>query len=108
DNENEFRDIEEEVIKQLSKKSNVVIATGGGVIKRNINIERLKQNGKIVFIDRNVELLMATTSRPLSSSLDALKHLYKERYRLYKEAADVSIENNDELFDAVNKIKNEA
>ena len=51
---------------------------------------------------------MATTSRPLSSSLDALKHLYKERYRLYKEAADVSIENNDELFDAVNKIKNEA
>lgn len=107
DNENEFRDIEEEVIKQLSKKSNVVIATGGGVIKRNINIERLKQNGKILFIDRNVELLMATTSRPLSSSLDALKHLYKERYRLYKEAADVSIENNDELFDAVNKIKNE-
>ena len=47
-NEEEFRNIEEEVIKELSKKSGVVISTGGGVIKRSQNIQRLKQNGKII------------------------------------------------------------
>ena len=108
ENEEVFRNFEEEVIRNLSMKSGVVIATGGGVIKREINIKRLKQNGKVIFIDRNLEHLVPTSSRPLSSTLDSLKQLYKERYQLYVDAADIHIENNDEdLFEIVSKIKNE-
>lgn len=106
-NEQEFRNIEEEVVKEISKKSGVVISTGGGVIKRSSNIDRLKQNGKVFFIDRSLENLTPTTSRPLSATAEALRKLYKERYQLYLDAADVCINNDDDLFDAVSKIKKE-
>ncbi|MBQ8292263.1 MAG: shikimate dehydrogenase [Bacilli bacterium] len=97
DNEKEFRDIEEEVIKNLASKNNLVISTGGGVIKRNNNIHRLKANGIIVFIDRPLALLEATSSRPLSSNKSALEKLYLERYDLYKQAADIVVQNDKEL-----------
>ena len=106
-NEEEFRNIEEEVIKELSKKSGVVISTGGGVIKRSQNIQRLKQNGKIIFIDRSLENLIPTQSRPLSSSLESLKKLYKERYQLYVDASDMHVENNGDFYDVVSIIKKE-
>ena len=52
-----------------------VISTGGGVIKRSQNITRLKQNGIICFIDRPLELLEATSSRPLSNNKNDLEKL---------------------------------
>ena len=107
DNENDFRDIEEEVTKNVSKLNNKIISTGGGVIKREINIKRLKQNATIVFIDRSLENLITTSSRPLSSNRTDLEKLYQQRYNLYKLSADIIVENNDKLEDTINKIINE-
>lgn len=107
DNEEEFRDIEEEVIDHLSKKNNLVISTGGGVIKRNNNIYRLKANGIVIFIDRPLSLLEATSSRPLSSDKRALEKLYLERYDLYKKAADFVVTNDLELEQVINNILSE-
>ena len=55
--EDYFRDLEEKYIKELSKKNNIIISTGGGVIKRENNILNLKNNGKIIFIDRSINTL---------------------------------------------------
>lgn len=107
DNENDFRDIEEEVTKNISKLNNKIISTGGGVIKREINIKRLKQNATIVFIDRSLENLITTSSRPLSSNRTDLEKLYQQRYNIYKLSADIIVENNDKLEDTINKIINE-
>ena len=106
DNEEEFRNIETEVIKELSLKNNLVISTGGGVIKKEINIEYLKFNGKVFFIDRPLELLQATSSRPLSNTFDALSKLYHERYPIYLKSTDVVVKNDKTIEEIIKLIIN--
>ena len=50
DGEQKFRELEIEVVKEISDKKNVVIDCGGGVILNVINIERLKKNAKIILL----------------------------------------------------------
>ena len=104
DNEKDFRDIEEKIVERIAKMNNLIISTGGGVIKRQVNIERLKKNGVVVFIDRDVHLLMPASDRPLSSNLNDLKKLYNERYEIYKIAADIVVKNNTKINDVITKI----
>ena len=104
DNEKDFRDIEEKIVERIAKMNNLIISTGGGVIKRQVNIERLKKNGVVVFIDRDVNLLMPASDRPLSSNLNDLKKLYNERYEIYKIAADIVVKNNTKINDVITKI----
>ena len=99
-----FRDIETQVINELSKSTNCVISTGGGSILRKENINALKQNGKIYFLDRNLEKLVTTSSRPLSSNYEDLKKRYDERYHIYKSSCDIRINANCPKFAVVNKI----
>ncbi len=104
DNENEFRNIETEVINEVSKLNNIIISCGGGVIKRKENIDYLRRNSLIIFIDRNLELLQTTSSRPLSSNKSDLEKLYQERYPIYKQSCDFQVKNNDELDETISKI----
>lgn len=102
--EEAFRDIESQVIKEVSKSTNCVISTGGGSILRKENINALKQNGTIYFLDRDINKLVTTSSRPLSSNYDDLKKRYDERYHIYRSASDVRINANAPKFAVVNKI----
>jgi shikimate dehydrogenase len=105
--EKEFRDIETECVKEAAKMSNVVVATGGGAILRTENVNALKQNGKLYFLKRNLELLTPTESRPFSSDMEALKKRYTERLPIYESVCDVVIDNNNEISDAVKQILGE-
>lgn len=93
--ESHFRTLESEVIADFAKQNKLIIATGGGAIKNSDNIRRLKQNGVVVFIDRDLDKLLSTSDRPLSSSKDAVTELYKQRYPLYLSYGDLRVENND-------------
>ena len=104
DNEEEFRDIESSVVEDISLLNNKVISTGGGIIKRKKNIELLKANGLIIFIDRDIDKLHTTTTRPLSSTKEKLVKLYNERYQTYISYADIVIKNDDEFIHTINKI----
>ena len=86
-----FRDTETEIIKEISSKTAQIIATGGGAILRKENVNALKRNGKIFFINADPERLVATDSRPLSDTKDKLLRLYDERIDLYKACADVIV-----------------
>ena len=44
DNEDEFRNIESNVIDEVSKQNNIIISCGGGVIKKQQNIDYLRRN----------------------------------------------------------------
>ena len=90
--EGAFRDVESQVIKDISACGNRVIATGGGAILREENVVRLKQNGLIYFLDRPLELLCPTSDRPLSSNRADLEKRYRERYGIYKSTCDVHID----------------
>ena len=103
--ENAFRDIESDVIKRLSAKQNCVISTGGGAVLRHENIVALSGNGKIYFIDRPLENLVATNDRPLSSNTDDLKKRYCERYQIYRDTAHKIIQNKGTAKAAADTIK---
>ncbi len=101
--ENYFRDIECEVIAELSKKSGCVIACGGGSILRSENRQRLKQNGKIYFINRKLDRL-STKGRPLSNGVGALKRLYSQRAKIYRSMCDKEIFSNQEIDSCASEI----
>ena len=105
DGEKYFRTIESNVIAELSKKQSSVISTGGGAVLDKKNIDRLHQNGFIVFIDRPIELLVSTDDRPLSSNREELEKRYNERYGIYCDSAEYIVKNDCEIEIVINKIK---
>lgn len=100
-----FRDIESQIIKQVSLVGGAVIATGGGAVLREENVDLLRGNSKIYFINRPIEQITATPDRPLSSNREALEERYRERYPIYCAAADIKIDNLSDAYTAAEKIK---
>lgn len=86
-----FRDVEAEVIREVSSESCRVISTGGGAILREENVRCLRRNGKLFFLNAPVSRLQATESRPLSDTEEKLRKLYAERMPIYLETADVTV-----------------
>ncbi len=86
-----FRSLESEIIRELSGNSGYILATGGGAVLNADNVYALRRNGLLVFLDRSLKNLTATSDRPLSSDRQALELLYQKRYPLYQKAADVHI-----------------
>lgn len=99
-----FRNCETEAVFELSKNNSSVIATGGGVVLNKKNIELLKENGKVFFLDRPLEMLLTTDDRPLSSNKADLEKRYNERYDLYRTSADVVIDGSGTVDEVVNQI----
>ena len=89
--ETAFRDAESEAIASPSAENGLVIATGGGAVLREENVRRLKQNGRLYFLDRPAALLTPTADRPTASTREAVLRLYTERYPIYTAAADCVI-----------------
>ena len=85
-----FRRVESEVTKEISKKSGIVIACGGGTVLRDENRIALHQNGKVFYVQRNLSDL-ARGGRPLSQGENALEKLYAERSPIYEGFADVKV-----------------
>lgn len=86
-----FREIETQKIKEVSVKTGCIIATGGGAILKQENVDALKQNGIIVFLNRPLENIMPTSDRPLSSDRSALEKRFEERYEKYLSCCDLEI-----------------
>lgn len=100
-----FRDVESAVIREISSKQGVVVATGGGAVLRAENRRALKENGMVVFLNRPLEKLAITSDRPLSSDFEKLKNRYEERYDIYCNSADVVINCIDDITENSIKIK---
>ena len=105
--EDAFRQIESLVIKEISAKNNQIIATGGGAVLNPDNVRRLKQNGMVYFIDRDLELLCPTVDRPLSSDRASMEKRYNERYHIYCSSCDVRVDGNASVNDVADKIYEE-
>ncbi|MCF6289896.1 MAG: shikimate kinase [Desulfobacterales bacterium] len=63
-----FRDMESEVAREMARKDNCIVDTGGGVIERPENIEVLGRNGLICWLQASVEVIVSRikggTERP--------------------------------------------
>ena len=89
--EADFRKNETAVVKKIAAKNGLVISTGGGAVTREENIEFLKQNGILVYINRDLSSL-SSEGRPLSKGDGAIERLFEKRKNLYEAAADYVIE----------------
>ncbi len=93
--ETHFRDLETQVIRDLSQESGRIIATGGGAILREENVRLLKRNGRLFYLDAPLSRLCATEDRPLSNTRDKLEKLYEQRKDIYRATADVIVPDGD-------------
>lgn len=101
-----FRDAETRAAQELAKRRGLVVACGGGVIKRSVNIEIFKETGVVIFLDRSPDDIVTdvdVASRPLlKDGKQKVYDLYDERIALYRAAADYTIVNDkkaEEILD---------
>ena len=102
DGEAVFRDWETTALAQLAKQSGLVIATGGGCVTRECNYGLLHQNGRIFWLQRDLNLL-PVDGRPLSQA-NKLEVLYKIRKPMYEAFADHTVSNRNDPDSTVRQI----
>jgi shikimate dehydrogenase len=100
-----FRNIEAQIIAEVSLKQGVIIATGGGAILRKRNIDLLRENGRLYFLDRPLDMLVVTDDRPLSSNSELLTKRYNERYDIYCSSADIKVIADGSIEENTNRVK---
>lgn len=100
--EERFREIETEVAESVSSLRGVVIATGGGTILREKNVEKLRSCGVVIWLGRDLNLL-AQNNRPLSKNMP-ISRLFKQRVEYYVAASDKKFENDKAAEKTAEKI----
>ncbi len=93
-----FRDLESDVLKKAAQDLPRVIATGGGIILRQDNVNLMKAAGDVVYLEASVpELvrrLQGKKDRPLLKDTDPaerLSRIFEVRRDLYESACDYRI-----------------
>lgn len=95
--EDEFRSLESYVLSRVLKEDNMVLATGGGTPCYSNNIEILKENGFVVYLELKPDklkkrLFWAKTKRPLIKGMDEedlleyIEDHLEERKEFYEQA----------------------
>jgi len=94
-----FRHREQAVIDELTQRTGVVLATGGGAVLSAENRVHLSRRGRVIYLHASVDQLVTRTARdrnrPLLQTDDPharLESLMAVRDPLYREVADLIIE----------------
>lgn len=98
-----FRDIEHNICKQVSMRSRLIISAGGGALTFQRNVDVLKKGCILVLIDVTPEViyerLINDNTRPLlqcEDKLGAIRELYAKRDAVYRAAADITVNGNQQ------------
>ena len=94
-----FRQLERDAVKELAYKKSIILATGGGTLTFQENVDVLRNaDNKIILLDLPVEVvsqrLKNDTKRPLLNRPDkekVMRELYEKRLPLYRSAADIIV-----------------
>ena len=100
-----FRALESDCIREVGKRTGIIISTGGGCVTRTENYAPLHQNGRIFHLVRDCKHL-PTDGRPLSQRTDTAT-LWAQRKAQYEAFADVVIDNNGTLEQTVAQLLQE-
>jgi shikimate kinase len=109
DGEIAFRELEIAVTKEIAAGQNQVIACGGGVVLNQINIDRLRQQSRIIYLTASPEAILERTAaeagqRPLlevEKPARTIREMLTFREPFYKRAADIEIDTSRLGVDAV-------
>lgn len=94
-----FRDLEQQLVDELTQGPSCVLSTGGGAVLRAMNRQHLRQRTQVVYLhsapDEVFRRLRHDRNRPLlqvADPLARLRELYSARDPLYRETAHFVIE----------------
>lgn len=94
-----FRTREQQVLEEITRKHDIVLATGGGAVLSAVNRENLRSRGTVIYLRANIDDLFARTrrdkNRPLLQTPDPkarLSELYLQRDPLYREIAHIVVD----------------
>ena len=105
-----FRRLENEVTMEASNEERAVISCGGGVVMDKLNIDSLRKNSLIIYLQVRPDIILKRVgqsmgTRPLLDVIepaDAVNNLLTVRKPLYAQAADIVIDTSDMMcVDAV-------
>ena len=108
--ESYFRKLENQTLKNVLNRNNIVISTGGGIITDKDNYNILKNEEKVIFLDASVETIInhlhnEINKRPLLYESENLRkkieELLSNRYEKYIDVSDIIIDVNDKNIDEV-------
>ncbi len=96
-----FRNREVQVVEEMTERSNILLATGGGVVLRKENRQVLASRGYVIYLYASIEEQVKRTARdnrrPLLQNADSetvLRELMEIRDPLYSEISDYVIDTD--------------
>ncbi len=97
--EDYFRELEHAILKKIISNEGSIVSTGGGIVLKKENIDIMKDNGIIIFLNIDVETQIARLknkkNRPLlknSNLEDDLKNMKNDRDKIYESISNFKID----------------
>lgn len=106
-----FREIETQVLLEVSRSQGCVIATGGGILSKDENATIIKNSGTLFYLNTPFTTcynrIKFDKNRPLAvtKSREELYELYIARHKLYMHHADVVVHTTQGIAHTITKIK---
>lgn len=96
--EEHFRDLETELLRSFSGKTNMVVSCGGGSVLRDENARLMKENGCIILLKATPETIYErvknSTERPIlngNMNVEFIRELMEKRRERYESVADITV-----------------
>ena len=93
-----FRDLETQLVKDISEKDGVIVSCGGGAVLREENVSFMKENGRIVLLsatpDTIYERVRYSKDRPILNghmNVEYIRELMEKRRSRYESVADLAV-----------------
>jgi shikimate kinase len=106
---NAFRDEESKLLSEISKKKNIIIDCGGGIIERQENIDLIKKNGTAILLKSDIKvirkrLIKNDQNRPAltdNNTIDEVEVVLVQRKKKYENTADITINTNGSSIEEI-------
>ncbi|MDO4741413.1 MAG: shikimate kinase, partial [Eubacteriales bacterium] len=104
-----FRLCETQALISVCGKAPMLIATGGGIVTREENIDIMRRYGLVIFINRPLEEMIANVRQDTRPNLagdkeERMRTLFARREALYQKAAHVEFDNSCSAEEAVRRL----
>ncbi len=102
-----FRKVETDCLKDIANADKMLVATGGGIVIKDENIDVMRKSGTVIFIDVSCQNILDKCSldgRPLLRDKNKIFELYDSRIEHYRKSADYTVDNGGLLSTACGKI----
>ncbi len=101
DGEPKFRELERDLVTDLSKREETVIGCGGGALVDLVNAEKLRETSTLVYLTASVDTILERTgrrnTRPLlnvENPREKIEELLGMRRTIYERWAEITINTN--------------